>query len=269
MCVYYLLYSCFAVSFPGQDIIVYFKVCLSLSQTLSPGVGDGQGGLACCSPRGCKESDTTERLNCTELNWVFTTKRGRRNESLFSLYVLFSQSSRIKLILISPSSQTGEFISIIRCLLYLQKNASWWLLEGEIQLGFVGVRAGAGPYPAIAVLRASLTPTLVLLVPAEPKESLSTPPGFSSHCSRKGSSRKWNLPGSWDFFLKETKHDLMKSRLILLFHFPFRKGGGRIVIWSIWFHICSRNYPRHKSTFLLSILKHPRELLLPEHPPRL
>ena len=30
------------------------------------GVGDGQGGLACCSPRGRKESDTTERLNWTE-----------------------------------------------------------------------------------------------------------------------------------------------------------------------------------------------------------
>ena len=27
------------------------------------GVGDGQGGLACCSPRGRKESDMTERLN--------------------------------------------------------------------------------------------------------------------------------------------------------------------------------------------------------------
>ena len=27
------------------------------------GVGDGQGGLACCSPWGCKESDTTELLN--------------------------------------------------------------------------------------------------------------------------------------------------------------------------------------------------------------
>ena len=27
------------------------------------GVGDGQGGLACCSPWGHKESDTTERLN--------------------------------------------------------------------------------------------------------------------------------------------------------------------------------------------------------------
>ena len=27
------------------------------------GAGDGQGTLACCSPWGRKESDTTERLN--------------------------------------------------------------------------------------------------------------------------------------------------------------------------------------------------------------
>ena len=32
----------------------------------TPGVGDGQGGLACCDSWGRKESDTTERLNCTE-----------------------------------------------------------------------------------------------------------------------------------------------------------------------------------------------------------
>ena len=31
------------------------------------GVGDGQGGLACCDSWGCKESDTTEWLNWTEL----------------------------------------------------------------------------------------------------------------------------------------------------------------------------------------------------------
>ena len=29
----------------------------------APGVGDGQENLAYCSPRGCKELDTTERLN--------------------------------------------------------------------------------------------------------------------------------------------------------------------------------------------------------------
>ena len=27
------------------------------------GDGEGQGSLACCSPWGCKESDTTEQLN--------------------------------------------------------------------------------------------------------------------------------------------------------------------------------------------------------------
>ena len=32
----------------------------------TPGVGDGQGGLACCDSWGRKESDTTERLNWTE-----------------------------------------------------------------------------------------------------------------------------------------------------------------------------------------------------------
>ena len=33
----------------------------------APGVGDGQGSLACCSPWGHKELDTTEQLNWTEL----------------------------------------------------------------------------------------------------------------------------------------------------------------------------------------------------------
>ena len=30
---------------------------------LTPGVGDGQGCLSCCSPGGCLELDTTEQLN--------------------------------------------------------------------------------------------------------------------------------------------------------------------------------------------------------------
>ena len=29
----------------------------------TPGVGDGQGSLVCCSPWGRKESDMTEQLN--------------------------------------------------------------------------------------------------------------------------------------------------------------------------------------------------------------
>ena len=35
----------------------------------TPGVGDGQGGLASCGLWGCKELDRTEWLNGTELNW--------------------------------------------------------------------------------------------------------------------------------------------------------------------------------------------------------
>ena len=34
----------------------------SMDMSLSEGVGDGQGGLACCDSWGHKESDTTERL---------------------------------------------------------------------------------------------------------------------------------------------------------------------------------------------------------------
>ena len=43
----------------------------------TPGVGDGQGGLACCDSWGCKEPDMTERLNWnwTELLWLFEVFR--------------------------------------------------------------------------------------------------------------------------------------------------------------------------------------------------
>ena len=39
----------------------------------TPGVGDGQGGLACCGSWGCKESDMTEQLNWAELNSFYFT----------------------------------------------------------------------------------------------------------------------------------------------------------------------------------------------------
>ena len=40
-----------------------------------PGVGDGQGGLVCWGSWGHKESDTTERLNWTELIKLLDTQR--------------------------------------------------------------------------------------------------------------------------------------------------------------------------------------------------
>ena len=43
----------------------------------TPGVGDGQGGLACCSSWGHKESDTTEQLNWTEWIQQYTEEKFR------------------------------------------------------------------------------------------------------------------------------------------------------------------------------------------------
>ena len=51
----------------------------------TPGVGDGQGSLASCDSWGRKESDTTEQLNWTELNW-----RGRSGGLVFPSLSEFS-----------------------------------------------------------------------------------------------------------------------------------------------------------------------------------
>ena len=40
----------------------------------TPGVGDGQGGLACCGSWGRKESETTKQLNWAELNIISLIK---------------------------------------------------------------------------------------------------------------------------------------------------------------------------------------------------
>ena len=45
----------------------------SMDMSLSE-LPDGQGGLSCCDSWGRKESDTTERLNWTELNWWLSSQ---------------------------------------------------------------------------------------------------------------------------------------------------------------------------------------------------
>ena len=52
----------------------------------TPGVGDEQGGLVCCSSWGCKESDMTEQLNWTE-NLQHTHKHARFCRETSSLKV--------------------------------------------------------------------------------------------------------------------------------------------------------------------------------------
>ena len=53
------------------------------------GVGDGQGGLACCDSWGRKESDTTERLNWTE------PKESYWSASTFGHYFIFTIVRRL------------------------------------------------------------------------------------------------------------------------------------------------------------------------------
>ena len=63
----------------------------------TPGVGDGQGGLACYSPWSCKESDTTEWLNWTELISNISVKVILLKKDVFS-HLLNKYSSNIYLL---------------------------------------------------------------------------------------------------------------------------------------------------------------------------
>ena len=58
----------------------------------APGVGDGQGSLACCNPWGCKELDMTEQLNWTELN--FEVESSENQASWLQAMTKMSQNSK-------------------------------------------------------------------------------------------------------------------------------------------------------------------------------
>ena len=54
------------------------------------GVGEGQGGLVCCDLWGCKEPDTTERLNRTEHRQDFCVANETIIYFFFSVIPFFS-----------------------------------------------------------------------------------------------------------------------------------------------------------------------------------
>jgi len=79
------------------------------------GVGDGQGGLACCDSWGRKESDTTERLNWTE--WHMTL-------SIFSYAYL--PSSLMQCSFRSFAYFENHFLNV--CFLIAElKNCFFWI----------------------------------------------------------------------------------------------------------------------------------------------
>ena len=97
----------------------------------TPGVGDGQGGLACCNSWGCKESDTTERLNRTELNRIVS--------SCLSFCHSLDKESRFNKLL-----KCLIFILLLICNIGRQCEASLHLcLDSRILSGRVGKRKGS------------------------------------------------------------------------------------------------------------------------------
>ena len=83
----------------------------------TPGVGHGQGGLACCSSWGRKELDTTKWLNWTELNWL--TIYISRGSHLISNSIIigwqYSESGRIilrNMIYVLGEKLVNEFSSL-------------------------------------------------------------------------------------------------------------------------------------------------------------
>ena len=66
------------------------------------GVGDGQGGLACCGSWGRKESDMTERLNWTEGHYLISVKG--MILSGFQIWVTWSHSYALKSIRVTKSN---------------------------------------------------------------------------------------------------------------------------------------------------------------------
>ena len=75
-------------------------------------VGDGQGSLACCSPWGHKELDTTERLNWIEwLWWCFSVSRHRRMLPLLLSFLPCSGA----VVFLSSSLFEGFHSSVVFC----------------------------------------------------------------------------------------------------------------------------------------------------------
>ena len=73
----------------------------------TPGVGDGQGVLACCGSWGSKESDMTEWLNWSELNWVNAVHQSSLAFCIWTDYIiLFDLNECTYVFLINVHSQT-------------------------------------------------------------------------------------------------------------------------------------------------------------------
>ena len=136
----------------------------------TPGAGDGQGGLACYSPWGRRELDTTERLNWTEsgMRWRNHHFRGRKLSSRENKYFFQDQKGKEKENQRLPDQR---FVFIL-----WQHHTEWRAMNGIFQ---------GGPSPELCTIESpawkgnliqSLRRTVMRLIPSvSTDELLATP----------------------------------------------------------------------------------------------
>ena len=110
----------------------------------APGVGDGQGSLACCSPQGCKESDTTElNISWKEIPFLgtlqpsdssgviqgpghyFKVQRGISSVHGFKIILCDTQQAICSQAVAIPKAFSWP--KYLYCLIYPGLFITWWL----------------------------------------------------------------------------------------------------------------------------------------------
>ena len=90
----------------------------------TPGVGDGQGGLACCNSWGREESDMTERLNWTELKGLLEQEALKTHFKRWLIIITnIKQQTGINQFLVYCYSHTvTSIVQYVHCLLATTKS---------------------------------------------------------------------------------------------------------------------------------------------------
>ena len=98
----------------------------------TPGGGDGQGGLVCCGSRSRKELDTTERLNWTELNILFSKWMVIQSQYLIVLELILNTvlfvwhvDKKSKWLSVFVSTLKQNFQSFFKSPDHLNGSTSW------------------------------------------------------------------------------------------------------------------------------------------------
>ena len=94
------------------------------------GVGDGQGGLACCDSWGRKEPDTTERVNWTELFRFYSLIELLSDSDFLQQYISQSVETRVK-----TNTSTHIFIAALFTIAQRCKEPKRPSLDGWVNCG--------------------------------------------------------------------------------------------------------------------------------------